>query len=364
MGYAALVVLQDNIKHRLHIGDNASAMSYQFSFAASLLYFGNLVFRLMHNVIFSPFRPRTRVFIAYSCMSAAQFTLVGAYYLANTTSIVWTYVAYILGGVAVGTFESNLISCLTPLGHGTKVWAQLGISVGFNGVSIGAFLLFAAFPLNLHVQAAVYAGIGLANIAAIVFYICAIPDVTYAGTVSSILPFWNDLKQWREWIPATAPFAVSLLVDMACLGFFSAVQLYIYDVPHIPLWWRSQHTISINWFRAVYTINSLCGDALGRKLAYMRKRHIHPAWFLCFSVVGGAMVLSKIALIAPTGYFFVMFANGSVYATTTKFLDNRVAHRYNLSALSFWLFIGDIGSFGGSNLVNVVRVAIGPVPTT
>jgi hypothetical protein len=58
MGYAAMVTLQDNIKTQLGIGDNSSHESYEFSFATSLLYLGNLIFRLLHNIIFSFMRPR------------------------------------------------------------------------------------------------------------------------------------------------------------------------------------------------------------------------------------------------------------------------------------------------------------------
>ena len=39
----------------------------------------------------------------------------------------------------------------------------------------------------------------------------------------------------------------------------------------------------------------------------------------------------------------------AVYATSSKHIDTRVDRRVNLTALSVWLFIGDIGSVTGSN---------------
>ena len=40
---------------------------------------------------------------------------------------------------------------------------------------------------------------------------------------------------------------------------------------------------------------------------------------------------------------------GSVYALSTRHIDAKVPHAYNLISLSVWLFVGDIGSITGSN---------------
>jgi hypothetical protein len=47
-------------------------------------------------------------------------------------------------------------------------------------------------------------------------------------------------------------------------------------------------------------------------------------------------------------------ATGSIYATTTKHMDNTFKEgtdmaQYHLIALSVWLFVGDIGSVTGAN---------------
>lgn len=361
MGYAAMVTLQAEIKGRLGIGNNGGARSYEFGFAVSLLYMGNLVFRLMHNVFFSFIRPRYRVAVSYICMTIATGTLAFVYYVANDKHIAWVYVAYIIAGIGVGTFESNLISVLTPLGHGTKVWAQYGIPIGFNGVSIGAFALFAAWPNLLELQCGVYLFISISNLLGLVFFILAIPDIPFESTHKTIKVFFSDLKHFREWVPLIWQHTLALSVDMFALGFNAAIQLYIYDVPHIPLWAGAATTIPVNGFRAWFNACSLLGDATGRKLAYKTHRHLNPFLFLFFTFAGTAMVLSKQAIIAPFGMWFVMFANGSIYAHTTKFIDDKVDRRFNLVSLSAWLLLGDVGSFGGANAVNPIRVLIGSV---
>jgi len=74
-------------------------------------------------------------------------------------------------------------------------------------------------------------------------------------------------------------------------------------------------------------------------------------------------VLSKTALIAPIGMFFVMLGNGLIYAHTTKHIDNAVEDSFNLIALSVWLFVGDAGSLIAAYLVQPFQGWFGSVPT-
>ena len=79
------------------------------------------------------------------------------------------------------------------------------------------------------------------------------------------------------------------------------------------------------------------------------KRPPHPAWYLLLSIAGLVMCTAKLPIIAPIGIFFVFFANGSIYALSTRFIDANVPHAYNLISLSVGLFVGDLGSITGSN---------------
>ena len=56
-------------------------------------------------------------------------------------TLVW--LAYGLGGIGIGSFESNLLSAITPLGHRTKLWATLGIPAGVVIITVGSFVVFA-----------------------------------------------------------------------------------------------------------------------------------------------------------------------------------------------------------------------------
>lgn len=47
--------------------------------------------------------------------------------------------------------------------------------------------------------------------------------------------------------------------------------------------------------------------------------------------------------------FLIFFANGAIYATTTRHIDQHIGKEFNLIALSIWLFVGDWGSVLGSN---------------
>merc|ERR1719456_598600 len=143
MGYAGVVCLQHHIKNRLGIKDDQHSKSELFSAGVGMVYVGNLLFRLLHNIVFTFLVPRYRVCLAYLLMTLAHMTYFLAYYIFDSDNVAWVFVASLTSGIAIGTFESNLMSCLTPLGHGTKSWAVLGVSGGFNLVSVGFFILFA-----------------------------------------------------------------------------------------------------------------------------------------------------------------------------------------------------------------------------
>ena len=100
---------------------------------------------------------------------------------------------------------------------------------------------------------------------------------------------------------------------------------------------------------AMFNCFTFLGDTLSRKVAYWWTTPPHPAWFLLLSAAGIAMATAKLPIIAPLGIFCVFFANGSVYALSTRHIDAKVPHAYNLISLSIWLFVGDIGSVSGAN---------------
>lgn len=360
MGYSGMIVLQDKLKERLGIVTGTNE-AYLFGTAVSFLYLGNLIFRLMHNILFSFLKPRQRVMISYVSMILATLTLVVPYFCFSMKHLGFVFVAYLVSGVGIGTFESNLISCLTPLGHQTKSWAVVGIPLGFNLISIGSFLVFAIWPNSLGLEMSVYFFIALMNFFGLLVYILFIPNVEFEGTVTTIRVFFGDVVKFRQWLPIVWKHCLALMFDMFSVSIFSAIALYIFDVDEVPMWPRSTVHLPKNTFSMIYYMFSFCGDFISRKVAY-RDHLRNPLYFLALTCIGAAMILSKTAIIAPLGMFFVMFGNGSIYAQTTKYVDIHVDKQYNLMALSVWLFIGDIGSFVGAQITQPLRTAIGGVP--
>jgi hypothetical protein len=360
MGYAGMIVLQHHIKNRLNIADSDHYMSNVFSAGVAFLYWGNLIMRLLHNVFFTCLAPRYRVVVAYVLMSCAHSVLFFAYYIAKSDHVVWTFFAYLLAGISIGSFESNLMSCLTPLGHGTKSWAVIGIPIGFNLVSVGFFILFAIWPNAFWIEGGSYVVIAIANLCGLAFFWSAVPYIPFKASADNAVKFLKDMMVARQWVPTIWRHCVSLMIDMFCVSLFSSIVLYIYDTDDIPLWPRSDTTVPKNAFQAVYNLCSFLGDFLSRRIAY-RDKSRNPLIFVILAIAGSAMVLSKTALCAPIGIFCIMFCNGSIYAQSTRFIDNAVDDGYNLVALSMWLFIGDIGSVIGSNLVSVIQGPIGVV---
>lgn len=71
---------------------------------------------MAHNVVFAPLIPRHRVYVSFICMCGSM-TMIGVLiFILRLNHMVIIFLAYSLGGVAIGTFESNLLSAISPLG--------------------------------------------------------------------------------------------------------------------------------------------------------------------------------------------------------------------------------------------------------
>jgi hypothetical protein len=107
-------------------------------------------------------------------MCLSMFSLGFFVFLQGSKSIAWVFIAYFMGGMAIGSFEGNLLSCITPLGHATKIWAIVGFPSGFAAISIVGFGLLA-----VNVQPVViYLAVFLFCVAAMVVFFWTIPTVT------------------------------------------------------------------------------------------------------------------------------------------------------------------------------------------
>ena len=53
-----------------------------------------------------------------------------------------------------------------------------------------------------------------------------------------------------------------------------------------------------------------------------------------------------------------MLGDGLIYGTISRHIDFVIPKVFDLVAISYWLFVGDLGSILGSNLLCYVRDAI------
>lgn len=108
-------------------GQEQKSFELQFKHAATFNLIGNLVFRLAHNIVFACIVPRYRVYVSLLCMMTSMGMIGVGVYGFGGTSIGWVYGSYALGGIGIGTFESNLLASISTLGHDTKLWAIAGM---------------------------------------------------------------------------------------------------------------------------------------------------------------------------------------------------------------------------------------------
>jgi hypothetical protein len=367
MGYSTLVSFQSKLKDRLGITDTHSDASYIFGDATSLIFLGNLLFRLLHNVIFTAIRPRNRVLISYITMSFSLFLVTTVVLVAGSTSLVPIFFSYIAAGVGIGCFEANLLSCITPLGHDTKKWAVLGMPFGYNGMSIIGFLIFYITDLvtpsaAVGVQAGVFYFTLAANLFGIWFFVARVPDIAFEASQDTLLTWLKDFRHFKTWFPPMWAYFMALFVDMFTVILVSSIMQYIFNVPEVPLWPGSSYTIEKNLLQLVLNIGGLVGDAGSRVVAYSpRATRVHPFFYLILSGAALGLAFSKVALLAPLSQILALFANGGIYASTTKRVDTIIDKKYNLIVLSLWLFAGDLGSFIAANAVSPLLAKVGTV---
>mmetsp|Transcript_109143 Transcript_109143/g.163235 ORF Transcript_109143/g.163235 Transcript_109143/m.163235 type:complete len:435 (-) Transcript_109143:34-1338(-) len=349
-GYATLFSMQEQVMEAMY-GDQADEPTI-FGIACSMLYIGNLVFRLGHNIVFSFAIPRTRVVIAMTSMALSMWSVFCIFVWFRDPAYIWlVFIGYGLGGVAIGTFESNILSVVTPLGKDTKLWAIVAIPVGINVVNIGGFLLLGLWPwLGENPELIQFCVLIFILFGIVLFYV-SLYDKCDSVTSFSIKEFVFAFKYWKEWIWLIKYNCIAMVFDMFFVSLFSpGIILYIYNGACVQFT-LTGFTMNSFWFIALYNSFFFLGDTLSRKIFY-KLRLINPFLFLLFSVGGIVMGLLDITILVPLTALGVSFANGSLYTQTNRFIDKEIPERFNLVSISFWLFIGDIGSVVGSNMIS------------
>ena len=168
--------------------------------------------------------------------------LVFMYFVFLSSWVGWTYIAYLCGGISIGSFESNLLSTITPLGPDTKVWAIIGMPAGFTCISVIGYALMGIFDISV---VFLYMTTAIMAILAIILWLIRIP-IPNSYNQQNFQQFINNLKLYKQWLPKIKWYALSLTVDMFMVSFWSAINQYILDGDKLPIFGLTDHNSYIN----------------------------------------------------------------------------------------------------------------------
>lgn len=292
-------------------------------------------------------------------MLVSMLSIGVAIYQQGGTSLGWVYFSYAVGGVGVGTFESNMLSSIAPLGHDTKVWAIIGMPVGFVSISVIGFLLRSPPPVGVGLNPEwLYFAVISALLGGMAVWLLYVPVEKTSGPAPSMGAIGRVLGKAGEWLPPILPNCLALMLQMYAVSFFTAIPFYIYnnefpDGGKISMIFGTGTTALMNHDRyfAVFNMHTFLGDTISRKVAYYFKP-LPVLSYVVIIIIGAVLSLLRMPILLWPGLFLIFYANGSIYATSTKHIDETFRGEtadYHLIALSVWLFVGDIGSVTGAN---------------
>eukprot|EP01156_Anaeramoeba_ignava_P024395 Anaeramoba_ignava/c7101_g1_i2.p2 GENE.c7101_g1_i2~~c7101_g1_i2.p2 ORF type:complete len:213 (+),score=52.75 c7101_g1_i2:835-1473(+) len=158
----------------------------------------------------------------------------------------------------------------------------------------------------------------------------------------------------KIWEPKVRPYALTMMVNMFSVSLFSpGVILYIFGKNDI-FFSGTSTKMAYHLFVTIYDAGFFIGDLGGRKLIYRSKKNYHPAFFLILNIIGIGFGVSHLSELAITAGIFIALGNGIIYSLSCRNIDEKIDRKYNLIGLSYWLFVGDIGSVIGSNLISFI----------
>lgn len=407
MAYGAVVSMQRKLKDQFEINFNGMTHSQVmlFEHGTSMNFLGNLIFRLAHNVVLATFKPRERVLTALCVMFCASFSIGFWIYIMKVAWIPIIAICYFLTGCAVGTFEANILSCVTPLGQESKLWMMIGIPVGFNAVAIGGMFAIEAGMDPVYIWFTVTAGC-VVSMFIFSYSIPEVPTIKYMTAGDNVIikdylmnPAFNGkdgevvqmlsprvytiriqetgqvvrmdkdefehvggnnfklaqwLAEWRNWGPLIGCNAGATMIIMFNLQFFICFNLYAMttETGFLQITWypgAEARTLSCNTFFGIMAMFQFFADFISRNLVFRMSLNINPFYCSCVAVIGGILCWMRTPALTLMGMFCISFAVGSCYSLSVRHIDAFVPVEYNLIAVSVWLLCGDVGSVTGSN---------------
>lgn len=228
--------------------------------------------------------------------------------------------------------------------------------VGFTCISVVGYALMGIFGISV---VFLYVTTAIMGLLGIVVWLIRIP-IPNSYNQQDFQQFIDNLKMYKEWLPKIKWYALSLTVDMFMVSFWSAINQYILDGDKLPIFGATDdHYLNTNDFFSIYSVGTFIGDTAGRKIIYyFHLSKIHPTYYLILSLVGAFCCILKVPFLSWLGIFLIFLANGLIYAASTKFIDKNIDKMFSLTAISFWLFIGDIGSVTGSNVWQIFQPVV------
>lgn len=370
-GYACLFSMQHMIKVFFKIPDDDSSESHSFSYTITAMYISNLIFRLGQNVLLGALSPRQRAFAGLAAMTVSMLLLGVKVFWFHQKQLSTVALAYALGGVAIGTFETNYSVVLAALGTKTKVYGISGIPLGIFLVIVPGFIAVTAGCNIVYIYLSVA---GLLVVGGLVLT-CGLgyPEIdenrsrlllesssAHQQASSSLLKKNRKVK----WILPVLSLGTVFSINMLFVSAFSpGVLLYLYNQPHINLLSVLPEPLIVptGYFFAVFSSLGFLADVLSRKRIYASKPLHHPVRYLFLTAIGVSILIMQKQIppfFAPFATFLIFFANGSIYAQACRKLDQLLMKcdpSLLVVANSVFFFLGDCGSVIGAILIPFIR---------
>ena len=182
--------------------------------------------------------------------------------------------------------------------------------LGFSLISICGFGVMAlGAPL-----VSLYFGVVIFCVLGTFVFWKQIPDCRIENNSTNLKEFYSNSKRAKDWTGLIFPHCFALAFDMFCCAFFNGVNLWVLNGDKVSLFGpkNTKYLVPRPWFLAITNVFTLLGDSLSRKLVYWLPTPHFPFYWLGFSVLGAAAVLSLRPIAVPLGMFLIYFANGAV----------------------------------------------------
>jgi hypothetical protein len=345
---------------------HSTVVDDEFGLAVSLLYWGNLLFRLGHAVAFPFLSPFFRVALAIGTMLAAELIFSWIMFCTESVSVVPVAIAYALSGVGIGTFEACIMS-LASVASNARRYALVAIPCGISAITILGFLFLDLADdgrIGLSPSAAtgcLYFAVAVMLAAALAILLLRLPRTATEDDNQSLQYIKAALRREAvdAWFPHVWLAALCMMLNMFSVSLTSSgFMQFMYDDPIVQFRFLPMRVENAT-FVSILGVATFVGDFGGRAIGPVIKVISPPLW-LIGNVIGVALAFSMAPELAVLGSGLVMAGNGLIYSQSMIRIDRHVAPLWNLVATSTFLFTGDVGSVVSSSIQQPLKHLLKP----